>query len=91
MSGRDNERRRAAGGGDLAAAAATLHRAGVAYRRIDAAGQAGDILAIDTDVSALARTRALAPELRGLGFRFVALDLAYARDEDESHDDGTTG
>jgi NAD(P)-dependent dehydrogenase (short-subunit alcohol dehydrogenase family) len=42
---------------------------------VSIAGHEDDVIAIQADISKLKELRALAPELKGLGFRYVALEL----------------
>ena len=42
---------------------------------VSVAGHEDDVIAIQTDISKLNELRALAPELKELGFRYVALEL----------------
>ena len=42
---------------------------------VSVAGHEDDVIAIQADFSKLNELRELAPELKGLGFRYVALEL----------------
>ena len=42
---------------------------------VSVAGHEDDVIAIQADISKLSELRALAPELKELGFRYVALEL----------------
>lgn len=42
---------------------------------VSVAGHENDVIAIHADLSRLAELRALAPQLKALGFRYVALEL----------------
>lgn len=43
--------------------------------RLSLAGQDDDVLAIEADLAQLEQLRELAPDLKALGFRYVALEL----------------
>lgn len=43
--------------------------------RVSVAGQADDVLAVHASFTVLPQLRELAPELKALGFRYVALEL----------------
>ena len=58
----------------ISRAAALLAEHGLAPR-VSVAGQAADILAIDAAFTNLTELRDLAPALKALGFRYVALEL----------------
>ena len=58
----------------LEEARAVLRAAGVAARGVRRAG-AGDVLAVDADARELDRVRGVVPDLRRIGFRFVALEI----------------
>jgi hypothetical protein len=49
--------------------------AGLTSATVDAAGQALEIAAVAAPVSELVRLRELAPAVKALGFRYVALEL----------------
>jgi hypothetical protein len=51
-----------------------LHELGIAAA-VTLAGHEDDVIAIQADFSKLNELRALAPELKELGFRYVALEL----------------
>lgn len=69
----------------LVEARALLRAAGVAARGVRRAGAAGDVLAVDADAHELDRLRGLAPDLRGIGFRFVALEIISAGPDARTH------
>lgn len=56
------------------AAEAILAREGLPAR-VSATGHAGDVAAVTVPAAHLARLAELAPELKALGFRYVAIDL----------------
>ncbi len=56
-----------------------LHRAGI-EATVEAAGVGAEIAAVRADVGTLERIAALAPEIRTLGFRYVALDVTPAKE-----------
>lgn len=60
----------------LRRARALLERAGIAAT-IEAVGHEGDIAAVRAPASSLVALRELAPDLRALGYRYVAVDLAF--------------
>lgn len=60
----------------LTAARALLADEGLAGARAECAGHTQDILAVEGDASLAGRLRGLAPALKDLGFRYVALELA---------------
>ncbi|MBI4410581.1 MAG: ATP-dependent sacrificial sulfur transferase LarE [Gemmatimonadetes bacterium] len=66
------------GAGRPQAAGRLLARAGLARTRVRAAGHALDIAAVAAPASALDTLAGLAPALRALGFRFIALELTGA-------------
>lgn len=66
----------------VARAEALLRREGV-VGRVTAAGADGEIAAVAASPDALVRVRALAEEIRALGFGYVALDLASSGEQDE--------
>ncbi len=51
-----------------------LHERGIPAA-VSIAGHEDDVIAIQADFSKLHQLRALAPELKQLGFRYVALEL----------------
>ena len=51
-----------------------LHAHGISAE-VTIAGHEADVIAIQADISKLKELRALAPELKELGFRYVALEL----------------
>jgi hypothetical protein len=51
-----------------------LHEHGISGA-VRLAGHEDDVIAIQADISKLNELRALAPELKELGFRYVALEL----------------
>ncbi len=59
----------------LVEARALLRAAGVSARGVRRAGASGDVLAVDADVRELDRVRGAVPDLRRIGFRFVALEI----------------
>lgn len=58
----------------LARVRALLEGEGMAAR-VEIAGREGEIAAIRAPTDELGRLRRLAPEIRAMGFRYVALDL----------------
>jgi len=62
----------------ISAAGDVLRRAGIAGFHVDVAGHARDIAVLHAPPDALARLADLAPEIKALGFRYVAVDLAPA-------------
>ncbi|MEJ2186872.1 MAG: hypothetical protein P8Z36_13150 [Gemmatimonadota bacterium] len=52
-----------------------LHTAGLSGATVEAAGHESEIAAVVAPASELARLRALAPAVKALGFRYVALEL----------------
>ncbi len=64
----------------LAAVEAILAREGIAGRA-SAAGFADDVAALLVAPEALARLAELAPEIKALGFRYVAIELEPEADE----------
>lgn len=58
-----------------AAAERLLAEAGIGGTRVRAAGRVGEIAAVEAPPGCVARVRELAPRIRALGFRYVALDL----------------
>ncbi|HEX7050293.1 MAG TPA: hypothetical protein VF188_08845 [Longimicrobiales bacterium] len=64
-------------GGDARAAAAErlLRDRGVIGARVSVAGHEREIAAIAAPPSEMARLAVLAPELKALGFRYIALEL----------------
>lgn len=78
MSGRDPSPEAAGLAADRRAAAAErlLSEHGVRASRVDAAGHRGEIAAVSAPVRELERLRGLAPEIKALGFKYVALDAA---------------
>lgn len=64
--------------GDLRAAAAErlLRERGIPGARVSAAGHEDEIAAVVAPARCAARIAELAPEVKALGFRYVALDLA---------------
>lgn len=64
--------------GDVRSAAAQrlLEASGIAHAGVDTAGQAGDVAAVRAPLGEFERIAALAPALKRLGFRYVALDLS---------------
>jgi len=77
--GRDGERdadeARAAADARVAAAERLLAEHGLAGVRVRTAGHEREVAAIAAPPSALARLAELAPAIRSLGFRYVALEL----------------
>ncbi|HET9984820.1 MAG TPA: hypothetical protein VFQ38_14580 [Longimicrobiales bacterium] len=63
----------------LAAAEEVLRREGVVGARVSAAGHQREIAVVEVEADALARLAELAPEIKALGFRYVAIDLASPR------------
>lgn len=63
-------------GGDPHAAERLLRERGVAGARVRPAGARGEIAAVTAPADSLALVRDLAPELKRLGFQYVALDLS---------------
>lgn len=61
-------------GAPVERAAALLREAGV-EAEVRGAGREGEIAAVTASPGALERLREVAPEIRALGFRYVALDL----------------
>ena len=59
----------------IAAIEAILAREGIAGHAT-VAGHAGDVAALAVGTEHLARLAELAPEIKALGFRYVALELA---------------
>lgn len=52
-----------------------LDEAGLSGATVDVAGHASEIAAVTAPVSQVARLRELAPAVKALGFRYVALEL----------------
>lgn len=78
----------------LVEAQALLRAAGVSARGVRRAGTAGDVLAVDADARELDRVRGVVPDLRRIGFRFVALEIiptARTRDRTSGRDRGNGG
>lgn len=69
----------------LAQVRAVLCAAGVPARGVRRAGAAGDVLAVDADARELDRVRAVAPDLRRIGFCFVALEIISDGADARSH------
>ncbi|HUG00879.1 MAG TPA: hypothetical protein VML95_03390 [Longimicrobiales bacterium] len=63
------------GDGRIERALALLRSHGASIRGASAAGAAGDVLAVHADAAQVARVRSIAPRLRELGFRYVAVEL----------------
>jgi hypothetical protein len=61
-----------------------LESAGVAGATVEAAGHESDIAAIVAPVTQLPRLQELAPALKALGFRYVALDLGAGGAEQDT-------
>jgi hypothetical protein len=59
----------------VARAEAILREAGVPLVRVSAAGEAGEVAAVLAAPEAAARLADLAPRIKALGFRYVALEL----------------
>jgi hypothetical protein len=55
---------------------ALLRREGIEGAQVSAAGGAGEIAALSVEHRHAARLAALAPAIKALGFKYVALDLA---------------
>lgn len=72
-----------AGRSERLEAARSLLRAEGIPAELSPAGADGEIAAIRGDLSLRERLARLAPEIRQLGFRYVALDLAGNDNEDE--------
>ncbi len=62
----------------VAAAEAILAREGIPGR-VSVTGHAADVAAVSVALDYLPRLAELAPELKGLGFRYVAIDLEADR------------
>lgn len=71
------------GHSDRVEAARSLLRAEGIAAELTPAGADGEIAAIRADLSLRGRLARLAPEIRQLGFRYVALDLAGIDNEEE--------
>lgn len=56
-----------------------LRREGLAGVRVGVAGHQREIAVVEAKPEALARLAEIAPEIKALGFRFVAIDLAPHR------------
>lgn len=69
----------------LEEARALLRAAGVSARGVRRAGAGGDVLAVDADARELDRVRGAVPELRRIGFRFVALEILSAGPDASPH------
>ncbi len=67
-----------AGDARVDAAVRLLRERGLPTARVRAAGREGEIAAIEAPAAHAPALAALAPELRALGFRYVALDLTAA-------------
>ena len=59
----------------IAGAMSILAQAGVEAGRVEPGGAAGEIAVIIADVRFLSAISAVAPRIKALGFRYVALDL----------------
>ncbi|HLU25552.1 MAG TPA: hypothetical protein VKZ58_07585 [Longimicrobiales bacterium] len=58
------------------AAEALLHENGLPGARVRAEGHAEEIAAVNVPPESVAKLAALAPAIKALGFRYVALDLS---------------
>jgi hypothetical protein len=65
----------AAGDPALGRAAEILRGAGARFRALSRLGSSADVLAVDADPAELGCVRACAPQVRGLGFRYIAIEL----------------
>ncbi len=59
----------------IAAVERLLRERGIEGARVRAAGHNAEIAAVEAPVAAAGALTALAPEIKALGFRYVALDL----------------
>jgi hypothetical protein len=62
------------------AVAALLRREGIDGARVGVAGHRGEIAALEVPPDALPRLAELAPEVKAIGFRYVAVDMAWPHD-----------
>ncbi len=60
----------------IAAVEALLRAHGIPTARVDAVGQGGEIAAVSAPLAHIAVLTELAPRIKALGFRYVAMDLA---------------
>ncbi|HEY8483185.1 MAG TPA: hypothetical protein VIL13_01145 [Longimicrobiales bacterium] len=60
----------------IAQAERLLREHGIEGARVSAAGHQSEIAAVEVSAAHIARLVELAPEIKALGFRYVAVDLA---------------
>ncbi len=87
MSARAGSPDRSPGGEALHAAGRVLRGHGLTRARAGVAGARGEILVVEVAAPDMPRLAELAPALKALGFRYVAVDLAtVAEDATEAGD-----
>lgn len=74
----------------LERAAALLAREGCHDVRVEALGHEQEVLAVTAPAAARTRLAELAPRLRELGFRYVALDIGATPTEDLPFESGVS-